>query len=159
MALAAVKFDNTMLKVARAGASGTGMLLNADTLNMALSTGASATPLVGDIAPFTTATQVANGNGYATNGVTLTAALGVTGSGPQTINLKTTANFASPTWTASGAGFNFRYLIFYDSTTSTADTQNILNWDYGASQALSGANSDTFDISGSNFNTKYATIV
>lgn len=160
MALTGNKYDKTTLKMARAGASGTGMLLNADTLNLALSTGASAAPIVTDATPFATATQVSNGNGYTTAGVTFTGAIASSGTGPATTTLKTTANAASPTWTASSSGFNFRYFVLYDSTTSTADTQNCAFWDYGASQTLSGANGDLLDVSGTNFNsTGWGTLI
>ena len=148
MALTAVKFSLTVEKIARGGASGTGMLLNADTLKMAL---ASTAPTAAtDTAYNTTATEVGSGNGYTTGGVSLT---GATSNSAGTETLKTTANFASPTWTASGAGFTLRYFIFYDSTTNTTITQNLLYWDYASSLVLSGANGDTLDISGSNFNT------
>ena len=148
MALTAVKFSLTVEKIARGGASGTGMLLNADTLKMAL---ASTAPTAAtDTAYNTTATEVGSGNGYTTGGVSLT---GATSNSAGTETLKTTANFASPMWTASGAGFTLRYFIFYDSTTNTTITQNLLYWDYASSLVLSGANGDTLDISGSNFNT------
>lgn len=147
MALSAVKNQLTVETLARGAVGGTAaksILLNADTLNFALSTGASAAPAVTDATPFATATQVANGNGYTTNGVTLT---GATSNSSGTEKLYATAALASPTWTASGAGFNFRYIILYDSTTTSSITNILLDWDYGSSQALSGANGDSFDIS------------
>lgn len=150
MALSPSKFNLTVEKMARAGASGTGFLLNADTLKMALSTGASSAPAVADTAYNTTITEVSNGNGYTTGGVSLT---GSTSNSSGTETLKTTANFGSPTWTASSSGFNLRYFVWYDSTTSTTITQNLLFWDYGSTLTLSGANGDTLDLSGSNFNT------
>ena len=154
MALSATKFHLTVQAMARGGASGTGLLLNADTLKMALMTTA---PTVATDADYnTTATEVANGNGYTTGGVSLT---GATSNSSGTETLKTTADFASPTWTASSAGFTLRYFIFYDSTASGAITQNLATWDYGGNLVLSGANGDTLDLSSSNFDsTGWATL-
>lgn len=154
MALSAAKFDKFVQSMARGGASGTGLLLNADTLKMALMTTA---PAASDTDYTTSATEVANGNGYATGGVSLT---GATSNSSGTETLKTTANFGSPTWTASSSGFTLRYFILYDSTAAAgAVCENILRWDYGSNLTLSGANADTLDLSGSNFNTTgYATV-
>lgn len=148
MALSATKFSLTVQALARGGASGTGLLLNADTLKMALMTTA---PTVATDADYdTSATEVANGNGYTTGGVSLT---GATSNSSGTETLKTTADFASPTWTASSSGFTARYFIFYDSTATGAVTQNLATWDYGGNLVLSGANGDTLDLSSSNFDT------
>jgi hypothetical protein len=154
MALSATKFHLTVQAMARGGASGTGLLLNADTLKMALMTTA---PKVATDADYnTTATEVGNGNGYTTGGVSLT---GATSNSSGTETLKTTADFASPTWTASSSGFTLRYFIFYDSTASGAVTQNLATWDYGGNLVLSGANGDTLDLSSSNFDsTGWATL-
>jgi hypothetical protein len=46
------------------------------------------------------------------------------------------------TWTASGAGFTFRYAILYDYTTGVPFGY----WDYGSSVVMSGANADTFTV-------------
>ncbi len=149
MALSPNKFNLTVQAMARGGASGTGLLLNADTLKLGLCTAAAA-PVATDTTFPGTATQVSNGNGYTTGGVSLT---GATSNSSGTETLKTTANFASPTWTASTSGFSLRYLIWYDSTSTLGPCQNLLWYDYGSTLALSGANGDTFDVSGSNFNT------
>jgi len=51
---------------------------------------------------------------------------------------------ASPTaWTASGAGFTFRYAILVDKTT----LNTIAYWDYGSSVVMNGTNADTFTAS------------
>ena len=86
------------------------------------------------------ANEVANGNGYTTGGntcanpaITYTAA-------------SNTAKFDADdpaTWTASGAGFSFRYVVVYDSTTGVL----IGYCDYGSTVTLSGANADTFTFS------------
>ena len=47
---------------------------------------------------------------------------------------------ASPTWTASGGGFTFRYVILYNLSL----TQCIGYWDYGTAVVMNGTNADTF---------------
>lgn len=58
---------------------------------------------------------------------------------------------ASPTWTASGPGFTFQYVILYNLTR----TQCIGYWDYGSAVVMNGTNGDTFtptlDASGGTF--------
>src|SRR3990172_2083966 len=108
MALTAVKYNSTVQAMARGGATTVGLLLNADTLKLGLCTAATA-PLAADTTFPGTGTQVGSGNGYTTGGVSLT---GVTSNSSGTETLKTTANYASPTWTASAAGFAVRYFIF-----------------------------------------------
>jgi hypothetical protein len=46
------------------------------------------------------------------------------------------------TWTASGAGFTFRYAILWNVTNSIP----IGYWDYGSSVVMNGTNADTFSI-------------
>ena len=147
MALSASKYNLTVQAMARGGASGTGLLLNADTLKLALFTTA---PAATDTTYAATATEVSNGNGYTTGGVSLT---GATSNSAGTETLKTTADFSATTWTASSAGFSFRYLVFYDSTASSAVCQNLARWDYGSTVTLSGSNGDIVDLSSSNFDT------
>jgi hypothetical protein len=45
-----------------------------------------------------------------------------------------------PTWTATGGGFTFRYVILYNLTL----TQCIGYWDYGSEVVMNGTNGDTF---------------
>jgi len=153
MALSAAKYNSFTQALARGGASGTGLLLNADTLKMALFTTA---PAAADTTYAQTATEVSNGNGYTTGGVSLT---GSTSNSSGTETLKTTANFANPTWTASSSGFTCRYFVWYDSTASSAVCQNLARWDNGSNIVLSGANGDKIDLSPSNFNTSWGTLV
>jgi len=55
-------------------------------------------------------TEVANANGYTTGGATVgTPAISTTGK-------VTKFDSVDPTWTATGAGFTYRYACFYDST-------------------------------------------
>jgi hypothetical protein len=51
---------------------------------------------------------------------------------------------ASPaTWTASGAGFTFRYAVLYDATATNA---LVGWWDNGSSIVMNGTNADTFTL-------------
>jgi hypothetical protein len=47
---------------------------------------------------------------------------------------------APAAWTASGAGFTFRYILLVDKTTNTMPVY----WDYGSSVVMNGTNGDTF---------------
>jgi hypothetical protein len=54
---------------------------------------------------------------------------------------------ASPSvWTATGAGFTFRYAILWDSTTSTP----VAYWDYGSSQAVASGETVTVTLDATN---------
>ena len=165
MALAANKLDKTVQAMARGGASGTGLLLNADTLHMVLyAPGAPTAPDRTETVYATTlavsgAVEVATANGYTrgTGGPGLTAA---TANASGTETLKTTANWSSPTWTSNTGNVALRYFVLYDSTASAAVCNLCAWWDYGSTLTLAGANGDTLDISGSNINTTgWATLV
>lgn len=53
---------------------------------------------------------------------------------------------ASPTvWTATGAGFTFRYAILWNSTTS----QPVAYWDYGSSQVVASGETVTVTLDAS----------
>lgn len=64
--------------------------------------------------------EVANGNGYTTGGVTLSALSYTQTSG--------TAKFTSsnPSWTGSGAGFSARRAVFYKSGTANAKVNPLI---------------------------------
>jgi hypothetical protein len=83
----------------------------------------------------TSVTELSTGGGYTAGGnacsVTSAAATG----GTYKLVLGSPA-----TWTASGAGFTFRYAILYNATL----TQCIGMWDYGSSVVMNGTNGDTF---------------
>lgn len=84
--------------------------------------------------------EVANGNGYTTGGNTCATPTITQDSATN----KQTYDADNPaTWTASGAGFSFRYIIIYDSTTSKI----IGMLDYGSTVTMSGTNADTFALS------------
>jgi hypothetical protein len=81
------------------------------------------------------ATELATGGGYTSGGnnAAVTSALSTAGVYKLTL--------ADPAvWTASGAGFTFRYVILYNLTL----TQCIGYWDYGSAVVMNGTNADTF---------------
>lgn len=88
-----------------------------------------------------TITEVANGNGYTTGGnaASTTSATQTGGTFKLVLN--------SPTpWTASGAGFSFRYAVLTDATTST----NVAYWDYGSLQAVAAGETVTVTLDPTN---------
>lgn len=88
-----------------------------------------------------TITEVANGNGYTTGGNAATTTSATQSGGTYKLVL------ASPAvWTASGAGFSFRYAVLVDSTTST----NVGYWDYGSSQTVASGETVTVTLDGTN---------
>lgn len=80
-------------------------------------------------------TDLATGNGYTQGGNTATVA-----SAAQTAGTFKLVLNAPAAWTASGAGFTFRYVILYDFTNMIP----VGYWDYGVNVVMSGANADTF---------------
>jgi hypothetical protein len=82
-------------------------------------------------------TDLTTGGGYTQGGNTATVTTSTQTAGTYKLVL------ASPTaWTASGAGFSFRYVILYDFTTSNP----VGYWDYGSTVTMNGANADTFTV-------------
>jgi hypothetical protein len=96
----------------------------------------------------TIASELATGGGYTNGGVACTVTSSAQTAGVFKLVL---AAPASPTWTASGAGFTFRYVVLQNDTRSQA----IGYWDYGSSVVMNGTNGDTFtptlDASGGTF--------
>lgn len=88
-----------------------------------------------------TITEVANGNGYTTGGNAAT-----TSSATQTGGTYKLVLNSPSVWTASGAGFTFRYAVLTDSTTGT----NVGYWDYGSSQAVAASETVTVTLDGTN---------
>ena len=82
-------------------------------------------------------TDLVTGAGYTAGGNTCTTTSSSQTSGTYKLVLANPA-----TWTASGAGFTFRYAILYDFTTGVPFGY----WDYGSSVAMSGTNGDTFTV-------------
>ena len=86
-----------------------------------------------------TFTEVSNGNGYTTGGVTLSISSATQSSGTYSLIFTTPAD---PTWTASGAGFSFQYVILADTTAGV----NVGYWDYGSSQAVASGEKVTVTL-------------
>lgn len=107
-----------------------GMNAGADTWKIILSTNLANTDT-------TITAEVPNGNGYTTGGNTATVVSSATTAGVYKLVLNDPA-----VWTATGAGFTFRYAILYDSTTSTP----VGYWDYGSSQVVAAGETVTVDL-------------
>ncbi len=105
-------------------------------------------PVVANDTTAASATELGTSGGYTAGGVNCTVTSAVQTGGVYKLIL---AAPASLTWTASGGGFTFRYVILYN----LSRTQCIGYWDYGSSVVMNGTNSDTFtptlDASGGTF--------
>lgn len=92
------------------------------------------------------ANEVANGNGYLTNGATLASKTLATAA------LVTTFDAADPAvWTASGAGFAAAYAVIYDRTPATDATRPLICYiDFGGTKTLAAGDTltITFNASG-----------
>lgn len=86
-------------------------------------------------------TQVANGNGYTTDGISVGT---ITGS--QTSGTFKLVGGTDPVWTASGAGFTARYAILFNSTPTSPLKPLIGWWDYGSSVTLAAGETFTVDL-------------
>jgi hypothetical protein len=85
--------------------------------------------------------EVPNGNGYTTGGNSATVATSGAVAGVFKLVLNSPA-----VWTATGAGFTFRYAILYNSSTATP----VGYWDYGSSQAVAAGETVTVGLDGTN---------
>jgi hypothetical protein len=85
--------------------------------------------------------EVPNGNGYTTGGNTAAVSSSTTTAGVFKLVLTSPA-----VWTATGAGFTFRYAILYNSTTATP----VGYWDYGSSQVVAAAETVTVTLDAGN---------
>ena len=83
------------------------------------------------------ATELGTAGGYTAGGVNCTVSSAASTAGVYKVVL---AAPGSPTWTASGGGFTFQYVILYNLT----QTQCIGYWNYGSAVVMNGANADTF---------------
>lgn len=86
-------------------------------------------------------TQVANGNGYTTGGISVGTITGAQTSG----TFKLTGG-TDPVWTASGAGFTARYAVIYNDTPTSPADPLIGWWDYGSSVTLAAGETFTVDL-------------
>jgi hypothetical protein len=82
------------------------------------------------------ATELSTGGGYTAGGVACTVTSSTQTAGVFTLTLEAPA---SPTWTASGGGFTFRYVILYNLT----NTQCIWYWDRGSATVLAAGDTYT----------------
>jgi hypothetical protein len=80
-------------------------------------------------------TDLATGGGYTQGGTNVTTTSSTEAAGTYALKLTVPA-----TWTASGGGFTFRYVILVDKTTNI----NVGYWDNGSSIVMNGTNADTF---------------
>jgi len=86
-------------------------------------------------------TDLATANGYTAGGNAAAVSTATQTAGTYKLVL------TSPTaWTATGAGFTFRYAILWDTTTSTP----VAYWDYGASQAVAAGETVTVTLDATN---------
>jgi hypothetical protein len=107
-----------------------------DTMSVALFSADTFT--AADVAYTTSGTEVANGNGYTTGGVSAgTRTLSSATTTPQLY--KITGGSGTSTWTATGAGFTAVAAKVYDGTT----THPVANVDFGGSQTASGGGTFT----------------
>ena len=82
-------------------------------------------------------TDLATANGYTAGGNACTTTTSAQTAGAYKLVLANPA-----TWTASGAGFTFRYAVLYNSTTGVPFGY----WDYGSNVVMNGTNADTFTV-------------
>ena len=82
------------------------------------------------------ATELGTSGGYTAGGVTCTVTTATQTGGVYKLVL---AAPASPTWTASGGGFTFQYVILYNLT----NTQCIGYWDRGSATVLAAGDTYT----------------
>lgn len=86
-------------------------------------------------------TDLATSGGYTAGGNTATVSSATQTAGTYKLVLSSPA-----VWTATGAGFTFRYAILWNSTTSTP----VAYWDYGSSQAVAAGETVTVTLDGTN---------
>ena len=80
-------------------------------------------------------TDLATTGGYTAGGTNVSTTTSAEAAGTYKLVLA-----APATWTASGGGFTFRYVLLVNKTANQMPGY----WDYGSSVVMSGANGDTF---------------
>jgi hypothetical protein len=86
-------------------------------------------------------TDLPTAGGYTAGGATVSVT-----SASQTAGTFRLILASPPAWTATGAGFTFRYAIMWNATTNTP----VAYWDYGASQAVAAGDTVTVTLSAVN---------
>ncbi len=114
-----------------------GMNLGSDTWKVALA--ASINLADSTFTPGTT--DLATGNGYTAGGNTCAVTSSSQSGGTFKLVLANPA-----VWTATGAGFTFRYAILWNATTN----QPVGAWDYGSAQVVAAGESVTVTLDGTN---------
>ncbi len=114
-----------------------GMNLGSDTWKVALA--ASINLADSTFTPGTT--DLATGNGYTAGGNTCAVTSSSQSGGTFKLVLANPA-----VWTATGAGFTFRYAILWNATTN----QPVGAWDYGSSQVVAAGETVTVTLDGAN---------
>lgn len=115
-----VKYELGVEKLLEGGNAGS------DTWQLILSNTA---PNVATNTTAASATELSTSGGYTAGGVNCSITSAASTAGVYKLTL---AAPASPTWTASGGGFTFRYVILYNLT----QTQCIGYWDRGSATVL-----------------------
>ena len=90
-------------------------------------------------------TQVASGNGYTTDGISVGTITGAQTSG----TMKVTGG-TDPVFTATGSLGPFRYAVLFNSTPTSPLKPIIGWWDYGSSITLASGETFTVDIDQAN---------
>jgi hypothetical protein len=114
-----------------------GMNLGTDTWKVALAT----TINLADTTFTPGTTDLATGNGYTAGGNTCSITSSSQTGGTYKLVLGNPA-----VWTATGAGFTFRYAILWNATTN----QPVGAWDYGSSQVVAVGETVTVTLDGTN---------
>jgi len=112
--------------------------LSTNTLKIALYTGNA--NLNEDTTVYTTSNEVV-ASGYTAGGNAATTSSAAQSAGTFKLVLNSPA-----VWTATGAGFTFRYALLVDSTTNTT----VGSWDYGSSQVVAVGETVTVTLDGTN---------
>lgn len=87
-------------------------------------------------------TQIANGNGYTTGGISVG-----TITGAQSGGIFKLVGGTDPVWTSSGAGMaTFRYAVLYNDTPTSPADPLIGYWDYGSAVTLAVGETFTVDL-------------
>jgi hypothetical protein len=100
-------------------------------------------PVVATDTTAASATELGTSGGYTAGGVVCTVTSAAQTAGVYKLVL---AAPASPTWTASGGGFTFRYVILYNLT----NTQCIGYWDRGSATVLAAGDTYTPTLDATN---------
>lgn len=87
-------------------------------------------------------TEIANGNGYTTGGISIG-----TITGAQTSGTFSLSGSVDPVWTASGGSMAAaRYAVLYNDTPTSPADPLIGYWDYGSSVTLASGETFTVDL-------------